>query len=52
MYNTVKYADDTRDSRKEKLELKIRRNTIGYNMPRIYWILRHLTEIESTWKEV
>ena len=43
MYGTVKYTDDTRDSRKEKLEWKIRRDTIGYNMPRIHWILRHLT---------
>ena len=35
MYSTVKYTDDTRDSRKEKLEWKIRsrRDTIGYNMP-------------------
>ena len=43
MYGTVKYTDDTRDSRKEKLEWKIRRDTIGYSMPRIHWILRHLT---------
>ena len=42
MYGTVKYTDDTRDSRKEKLEWKIR-DTIGYNMPRIHWILRYLT---------
>ena len=58
MYSTVKYTDDTRGSRKEKLEWKIRRDTIRYNMPRIHWILRHLTlssfptEIESTWEEV
>ena len=43
MYSTVKYTDDTRDSRKEKLEWKIRRDTIGYNMSRIHWILPHLT---------
>ena len=43
MYSTLKYTDDTRDSQKEKLEWKIRRDTIGYNMSRIYWILRHLT---------
>ena len=29
MYSTVNYTDDTRDSRKEKLEWKIRRD--GYN---------------------
>ena len=58
MNSTVKYTDDTRDLRKEKLEWKIRRDRIGYNMPGIHWILCHLTafflptEIESTWKEV
>ena len=35
MYSTVKYTDDTRDSRKKKLEWKIRRNTVGYNVPRM-----------------
>ena len=30
MYNRVKYTDDTKDSRKEKLEWKIRRDTLGY----------------------
>ena len=43
MYSTVKYTNDKRDSLKEKLEWKIRRDTVGYNMPRIHWILRHLT---------
>ena len=43
MYSTVQYTDDTRGSRKEKLEWKIRIDTVGYNMPRIHWILRHLT---------
>ena len=43
MYSTVKYTNDTRDSRKEKLEWKIRRNTVGYNVHRIHWILRHFT---------
>ena len=33
MYSTVKYTDDTTDSRKEKLEWKIRRDTVGHNMP-------------------
>ena len=32
MYSTVKYTDDTTDSRKEKLDWKIRRDTVGYNM--------------------
>ena len=58
MYSTVKYTDDTRGSRKEKLEWKIRRDALGYNMPRIHWILRHLncvlsrTEIGSAWTAV
>ena len=43
MYSTVKYTDDTRDWWKEKLEWKIRRDTIGYNMPRIRQILCHVT---------
>ena len=43
MYSTVKYTDDTRDSWKEKLEWKIRRDTVGYNMPRIQLIRRYLT---------
>ena len=45
MYSTFKYTDDTTatDSRKEKLEWKIRRDTAGYKMPCIHWILRHLT---------
>ena len=33
---TVKYTDDTMDSRKEKLEWKIRRDMIGYIIPRIH----------------
>ena len=45
MNSTVKYTDDTRDSR--KLEWKIRKDTVGYNMPRIHWILRHLTQLKS-----
>ena len=57
MYSTVKYTDNTRDSQKEKLEWKIK-DTVGYIMPRINWILRHLTaffsptEIGSGWKAV
>ena len=47
MYRVVKYTDDTRNSRNEKLEWKIRRFTctihVGYNMSRIHWILRQLT---------
>ena len=43
MNSTVKYTNDTRDSQKKKLEWKIRRDKIGYNMPLIHWILRHLT---------
>ena len=43
MYSTVKYTGDTRYSRKEKLKLKIIRDTVGYNMPRINWSLRLLT---------
>ena len=43
MYSTVKYTDDTRDSLKEKPEWKIRRDTVGYNTPRIQWIWRYLT---------
>ena len=42
MYSTVKHTNDTRDTRKEKLEWKIRRDIIGYNMTRIHWILRHM----------
>ena len=33
MYSTLNYYDDTRDLRKEKLKWKIRRDTVGYNMP-------------------
>ena len=47
MYSTVKYTDDTRNSRKEKQEWKIRRDTLGYNMPCIHWILRHLNCVLS-----
>ena len=36
VYSAVKYTDDTRDSRKEKLDRKIRRATVGYNMSRLY----------------
>ena len=43
MYNIVKYTYDTRDSRKAKLEWKIRRDKVGYNMPRIHCILCHMT---------
>ena len=31
MYSTIKYTDDTRELRKEKLELKIRRDTAPYS---------------------
>ena len=33
MYSKVKYTDDTRSSRKEKQEWKIKCDTVGYNMP-------------------
>ena len=41
VYSTVKYTDDTRVSRKEKLEWKIhvRRDTVGYDMSHIDWII-------------
>ena len=32
MYSTVKYTDETINSRKEKLEWKVRKATVGYNM--------------------
>ena len=35
MHSTVKYTDDKRDSRKENLEWKIRRDSVGYNMSRV-----------------
>ena len=53
MYSTVKYTDDTRESRKDKLELKIRIQHVPYSLVLApFDCVLSPTEIGSAWKAV
>ena len=47
MYSIVKNTDNTKDSRKEKLDWKIRRNTIGYNVDIALFDFAFLPQLKS-----
>ena len=59
MYSTVRYADDTRDSRKEKMEWKIRREygriqhaPYSVDLAPFDFAFFPQTDIGSAWKAV